>query len=697
MTAASFRINQPPGSGYAFYDRSRQDLSLGTVELEAQNKSETSYLWEIISQAPGEDITITNPTSHTCQFDLATRYGYLVRLTVNAGELDESIQTRYIGVPLENSGGLLPALNETNQDNSQSPYNGERGTEHKLNDTLSRLDSGSLWQYQSNGDYIYPRTVTSRVHVANGSLASPALGFRNDVDTGIYLPSVGAMSFCGGGAEIFRAYIDSSDPVIEAQGVANLKVRNVGNPSGIEVATHVLSQTSNGDPNGAAVYVTGDAYDSTSAKTHVIAQTPGGVADAVLKASTVGVGGGTADILVSATGAGQNDVAIVSETTGAFSANVSVSGSSSGSTSDVSISATGNTGATGSLKSVSGAGNATLDLEADGTDAASYVSIGGDHCRVRFTDYLRVGSSYAASHLYVANAQSEWDNYSGRYGDVSLLNSIYQAGTQTLHSAWSNGDTITANGTPLTVEVDSGQSNDVVSIDQNSTGDGLAVSVANVNTSSWLSLYNGASLSMSIGMYSDDGIHIATGGNGDAHGSNTFIFTTESNKHKDHDRAANPTDPTLYLFSGTDVDSDNTKWMAFTRDSIGGKVITGGDGAFTIQANGGIVCYSAIIMSTEQTLSLASNTVTVAWSDKNFFDVSVDQNITSWSITNPSGPGNFQVRFVGTGSYTIDFPAAWKWDGAEPAFAIANGEERIVRVFYNGTYYYASMSGIYTT
>lgn len=144
MSLSTFRINQPPGSGYSFWDRARRDLVLGSVEGEAQNKSQTTYKWEMASAPEGVSVTINNSTTHTCNFTLATKGGYLLRLTVNEGLPAQSISTWYLAVALTNTGLCLPAMDETTQDNSQSPYDGSRGWIDKTSAFLSKIDENTV-------------------------------------------------------------------------------------------------------------------------------------------------------------------------------------------------------------------------------------------------------------------------------------------------------------------------------------------------------------------------------------------------------------------------------------------------------------------------------------------------------------------------------------------------------------------------
>ena len=144
-TLSTFRINQPQGTPGPAWDRSRRDIDLYSVaservECEATNKAETTYLWEMISAPDGVSVTINASTTHTCDFPVDTRGSYLIRLTVDAGLVTESKTTLFFSVPLQYTGLCLPAMNETNQDNSQSPYDGARGFEDKLNAFLVKLD-----------------------------------------------------------------------------------------------------------------------------------------------------------------------------------------------------------------------------------------------------------------------------------------------------------------------------------------------------------------------------------------------------------------------------------------------------------------------------------------------------------------------------------------------------------------------------
>jgi hypothetical protein len=807
MSASSFRINQPPASGYTYWDRARRDLALGDVECEAQNTSESSYLWEIISGPPGETITITNPTSPTCQFTLSTRYGYLVRLTVNEGEIDESQTTLYMGVPLANSGASLPAMNETNQDNSQSPYDGSRGTEEKVNDALIKFDGGYSWIYDGTDDYLYPQSATARIKGASGTLANPTLGFKDDIDTGVYLPSTGVMSFASGGAEVLRMHVDTGDPYVDVAGAENFYIRNEGNPSGIGVSTHIESRTTNSDPTGASVNILSEAYEATSSSVSAQAKSPGGTSNATFTASTVGVAGGSSTFLARAIGAGLTTATVSSTTTGAYAAEATLSSESPSS-------------ATVNIQATSSSNAAIINIEPSGNDATSYLNLGGAHARITFTDYLRTGSTYTSA-MPLSGAQSHWNNFVTEFGVTSLLDGVYKAAHQTLQSAYDSGYSITTTvGTPVSITGDLYVSNelDVVTsintsniqlqasaeqtvfsalyysnthfsmfldsegmmfsaphsnkiiftdpdnigkehdhnisytdptlvlysgydVDLNddlyayftvsdagnltiysksgytrigildtpdfalATGD-LYVSktfeakrvLANPdNIEAGIVLYQAGSEYFSMVPYTDDGVHFATS-SGSGRENNHVIFTVSSNSVKDHDRSAYSSDPEVYFFSGTNVDIDNNQWIAISRRSTYAEILFGDyyASASHLYIQNSVKTYGPVCANSVPLLSATGTSLQLDLNKGNFLAFNQGVNLTAVSITTPVGAGRWQIMFTGLGSYTIDW-SGWHWDGPQPPFSIANGEKRIMTLYYDGSgNYYASMSGVFS-
>lgn len=561
MALASFRINQPAGVGYSYWDRARRDLSAGVVECEAQNKSESSYLWEIISAPPGETITVTNPTSHTCEFTLSTSYGYLVRLTVNAGGIDEQKKTLYLGIPLANSGASLPALNETNQDNSQSPYNGARGYEEKINGVLSLFDGGYSWEYDDPGVFLYPVNFISGVKIGSKSAADPSYSFYADQDTGMYLAGDGILGFSAAGTEMYRSYYDSGSPVIEASH-DSFSLKNTRSATATPISVSVLSQAT-GSCTGADLYLrsSGDATQTVGAE--VSAKAPGGATALVLQADTAGTAGGTSDVTLKASGAGTPTLSISAETTGVLTSTVNVLSQSAGAAADLTLSASANSSYA-----------ATVLVGASGS-SSSTTTIGGDSTLL-FTDQYK-GSSTYTNPFRLASSSTDWSNYVTKFGDgVPLLSAIYTAGNQSLQSAHDNGNTI--NGTiVLTVPSSTGGYGLSIDCDDTSSSGALSVSITGGDVP-WFVGLNNTNEALRVGFEYDDGIHISPGVDASS-GNNHIMFTTLDNYPRDHDQGVADDTVHVFVYGSTSVDTDNTQYMYFMYDStIPAAVINTGSG-----------------------------------------------------------------------------------------------------------------------
>jgi hypothetical protein len=66
---------------------------------------------------------------------------------------------------------------------------------------------------------------------------------------------------------------------------------------------------------------------------------------------------------------------------------------------------------------------------------------------------------------------------------------------------------------------------------------------------------------------------------------NQMVFTDFDNQSKDHDHAT-PTNPTLFIHSDTDPDSDNTQYMSLSHDQTDSVISTGAGGVNISHTNG---------------------------------------------------------------------------------------------------------------
>lgn len=266
MASAVFRINQPgitsPKPPTGQWGRAREDVELfgdgGTIEFEAQDGTALSYKWELISEPPGSSATLVNPTLQTASVDLTVTGGYLIRLIVDEGQPTEDVLVLYAGIALAQSGLPIPAFNELDFDNSQTPYDGGRGWEEKLTNFLKWADANSVGgasPFESgigtlsaklkgagnitSGDYAYAMGLDN---IALGDY-SHALGREADA----YWPAQWA--FAGGAQEagmagssqmgMFPVYGETFEVVVG--GFSN-RISSIGGLTAAAVNPHVLRE-----------------------------------------------------------------------------------------------------------------------------------------------------------------------------------------------------------------------------------------------------------------------------------------------------------------------------------------------------------------------------------------------------------------------------------------------------------------------
>ena len=137
--AALYTIDQS-GKLAGILGRARRDIDIGVITADCPDTHST-YLWQVISYPVGVAPVVTSPSAQTTTITLSERGGYLLRLLVDDTLPTEDTCVLYIGVALEKSGLCIPALDETLNDNSQSPFDGRRGAEDKLTAFFKWLDT----------------------------------------------------------------------------------------------------------------------------------------------------------------------------------------------------------------------------------------------------------------------------------------------------------------------------------------------------------------------------------------------------------------------------------------------------------------------------------------------------------------------------------------------------------------------------
>ena len=83
----------------------------------------------------------------------------------------------------------------------------------------------------------------------------------------------------------------------------------------------------------------------------------------------------------------------------------------------------------------------------------------------------------------------------------------------------------------------------------------------------------------------DDGWHFCPR-DSEGTANNNMILTTYTNYNKDHDHDTLSTNPTLFIHSATNPDTNNTQWLSLTHDQTNG-VINTGSGYLRVSSNSG--------------------------------------------------------------------------------------------------------------
>lgn len=147
------------------------------------------------------------------------------------------------------------------------------------------------------------------------------------------------------------------------------------------------------------------------------------------------------------------------------------------------------------------------------------------------------------------------------------------------------------------------------------------------------------------------------------------------------------------LFFRTDLDELqvylSSGWAAFTT------------GAY-LELTGGTMTGNLKTLTTSETVAtptISAGALTLDLATANIFEVSLDANVTSMTISNPPASGTsygFVVKLNITGSFTVTWPASVKWPGGTaPTLTTTNGQVDTF-VFYtldNGASYYGFTAG----
>ena len=184
----------------------------------------------------------------------------------------------------------------------------------------------------------------------------------------------------------------------------------------------------------------------------------------------------------------------------------------------------------------------------------------------------------------------------------------------------------------------------------------------------------------------DDGEHFGLGSD-EGYGNNHLIFCSSAYAASDFDHDTLSTNPTIFIHSATDPDSDNTQWMSLTHDQTDG-VISVDKGS--IKFNENIKAVKSITFLTETDNGNSGATDTIAWTAGNKQKSTLSESCT-FTFTAPDGKCNLTLKCVNFGAFTPTWPGTVKWvGGTEPSWT-ASGTD-ICSFYYDGTSYYGAAS-----
>jgi hypothetical protein len=196
-------------------------------------------------------------------------------------------------------------------------------------------------------------------------------------------------------------------------------------------------------------------------------------------------------------------------------------------------------------------------------------------------------------------------------------------------------------------------------------GSSSLTTVGTISSGTW----NGTAI---VGQYGGTGVNnsgktITLGGNLTTSGAYNTTLTSTAN-----------TSVTL-PFTGTLATLDGTEIL--TNKTLSSPTITG---TGTITAKN--------YVTTLNTPSTGATTA-IDLSNGNFFKFSLTAN-TTLSISNTPNVGTYILEIIqpsSGGTYTVTFPAAWKWSGgAAPTITATNSKTDIITIVFDGTTYFAS-------
>lgn len=479
----------------------------------------TSYLWEILNQPIGASASLSSSSAASPTFTpTATAWGtYLIRCTIIRNSVQE-IGTVALSFWTPIKDMRFPAAGEKTE---FSTTNGWMEAEHDFYEIVDNLSMTGYWS--RNSTRLHPLYTGDTLQVGQGNISYPSYAYESDPDCGRYLYGTGIEAFaCSGNAQIL--FGSDGNPYIKAVDGHNiLTIGNYKTIGGGE-AELLIEADGNATTDGAIINFNAKSTSTKTSVINILSDSDNGITDLNLS-SDCGTTGTSSDVDITAYG-GDATINITAIQTGSNNAAINIV-----SNKDIAISATE------SLTLYSDVNKASLVL---------YPSTNGE---IRFSSNY-IYTNWTNKYITLSDSAAEETTYTSNFGQISIfaaLNYLYSSGGGgggvTLDGAYDFGGSgagriITADSGAISISVPNSSGNSALSITQNdTTNNPISLLIDNSGTGNPITLDGSGTLSIyatdNLGVISAAELHftdVHTEGGGSTWGWSYMPFSEDDNE-----------------------------------------------------------------------------------------------------------------------------------------------------------------------
>lgn len=172
---------------------------------------------------------------------------------------------------------------------------------------------------------------------------------------------------------------------------------------------------------------------------------------------------------------------------------------------------------------------------------------------------------------------------------------------------------------------------------------------------------------------------------GSANAGRQIVIGGEGFHHSDFDHAV-PTNPTVFIHSALNPDTDNSEWLSLSHDQTDGYMALG---------KGGLKIGGQIFSDLPGTLEPSGITLEIDWNDGNsrVIDLNAASGDVTLTLSNAkSGAAYTLVVIQGAVARNITWPASTKFaGGVTPTISTGEDDIDMVTLFWTGTEYLATI------